>query len=1667
MTKRHSRSRSVRGPRRSNRSRRDQRRASRRRVRRSNLLFEALESRTLLANDLVGFAELLTLNDVKLYGAGWCHNCVDQKELFEDGAQFLQDIDLFDADGTRNAIRPDLTSIPVWEFPDGSGGVNQVTGKLTLDQISAESGIAIPQSDDPWVKPIGELVQVLSGSPLHVPLDGYDPNGDPLDYTVTVTDVNGNATSLVTGEVLEGNRSMRVNIVSQAGGFTMNMGELVFELFEQRAPRPTERLAQLTESGHYDDSYYHRLEHGFVLQGGGQTPTQGGGSTLGNFDDQFHVDLQHNRDGILSYAKAGDDTNDAQYFVTLAPSRFLDFNHSVAGQLVEGSDVLTAIEAEPVVDMGGFNSPEFAKQIGVLAAFAGTKEPTEIFTDTENAVVMLKADQAAVGQEFTITVTAEDTANNQTTMSFDVIVADDTPENGGANGGPFLEDIGEFVTTPSTPVEIPLSAVDVEGDPVFYDAAATGNVNYQLDVDNDTGLVTVTPPDGFVGEFEVLVAVRALNGSNTADTWDQQVVTIDVVLGAPSIDLLPSSDSNIPDDNVTNITEVVVNVSNAAHNATVEVLDGDTVVGTGQANSDVEITTDALGEGVRTLTARQTLGGVTSDRSAALQITVDTIEPTFTTTPPDKGTKGVELVYDANTDDNGATYSLISPPTGATISSSTGVLTWTPQQAGTHNFQIKTTDLAGNETIQDVNIEAIEPKVRVTLLTTDAQGNPIQRIQKGADYLLRVLVKDIRQPPMAEGGVFSNYLNISYDASLVTPNAAGPDEIIFADEYTWLPSGDFGTPGEITDVGSAASPDPNFPSLFPPFGPANMVQLSIPMTATEEGTAEFFATPSDDELLPIAVYVSEGAVLPDEVVILGTSLVIGEGLIAHDDLFNVDEDSSDNVLDVINNPGGEDENPQGGAITIISVGATSDGGDVSIVNGQRLDYAPKANFFGEEEFTYTISNGQSTSTATVTVQVQPQNDDPTAVDDTYTVAQGSQSVFLDVLNNDIFAPDQNESLRVSAVVAPSQDGTVTIAPNGTHLEYTPKPGFAGQETINYTISDGNGGTANAIVTVTVEEGTRPTAGDDEATVDEDSPATAIDVLANDSAADGGQLTVVSVTQPLTGGNVTRAADGSNVSYTPAPNFFGTDTFTYTVAEAGGGQSTATVTVTIDGQNDPPIANDDELNVTKNSDDNRLNVLANDSDLPDAGETLTVTDVTLVSADQGSVISVSTDGQAIEYTPASDLTGTETVTYTINDRPDGSGLTHQATVTINVVESTISGRVIAAGSQAPVRGLQLSLTLADGQGAPGDDSPHTGTDGSFQAPAIPGLYTLEADPPFLAAIKEEVQVDSGGNVTVDVPIVREAVHMRIADFLATAPDRSSRSPDDSILAAVTPGGVAAGAGEGEDGTSGEQHWYTIETGWAGYTDVQVQVSQDLSQVTLTATATNGNRYQTTISADDGAVEFMGSEGDARLIRITVDPAALDWQLLTDNTGGESCSEDSTSCSIEAEGEAAEPTVVVPIEVAPATTPINVTPPVIEQPTAPPVVDVIAEGEASGAVSIAVATPVVALAEPAPDIATEPVIVETVPASPEPLNPETAPIPGIGAADGESHSTLARSDPESTPLIDFVATDAIDAAIVDPPLDEEESDERDLVLVGSQSGADEYALAVDWLLSDGLE
>ena len=144
----------------------------------------------------------------------------------------------------------------------------------------------------------------------------------------------------------------------------------------------------------------------------------------------------------------------------------------------------------------------------------------------------------------------------------------------------------------------------------------------------------------------------------------------------------------------------------------------------------------------------------------------------------------------------------------------------------------------------------------------------------------------------------------------------------------------------------------------------------------------------------------------------------------------------------------------------------------------------------------------------------------------------------------------------------------------------------------------------------------PAAADDTATTDEDAAAT-IAVLGNDSDADGDALTLATVSSPAHG-TATANADGT-ISYTPAANYSGADSFSYTISDGQGGSATAAVSVTVTGVNDAPVAADDAA-ATNEDTPVVIAVLANDSD----GDSASLTPVVFSGPANGSV-TVEADG----------------------------------------------------------------------------------------------------------------------------------------------------------------------------------------------------------------------------------------------------------------------------------------------------------------------------------------------------------------------------------------------------------------------------------------------------------
>jgi peptidyl-prolyl cis-trans isomerase A (cyclophilin A) len=133
--------------------------------------------------------------------------------------------------------------------------------------------------------------------------------------------------------------------------FDTTEGNFKIKLFADKAPKTVENfvsLAEGTKTGKrfYDGLIFHRVIPKFMIQGGCPQGTGTGGPGY-KFEDEFHPSLRHTKKGMLSMANSGPNTNGSQFFVTVAPTTWLDNKHTVFGEVVEGYDVVEKISNVP------------------------------------------------------------------------------------------------------------------------------------------------------------------------------------------------------------------------------------------------------------------------------------------------------------------------------------------------------------------------------------------------------------------------------------------------------------------------------------------------------------------------------------------------------------------------------------------------------------------------------------------------------------------------------------------------------------------------------------------------------------------------------------------------------------------------------------------------------------------------------------------------------------------------------------------------------------------------------------------------------------------------------------------------------------------------------------------------------------------------------------------------------------------------------------------------------------------------------------------------------------------------------------------------------------------------------------------------------------------------
>lgn len=388
-------------------------------------------------------------------------------------------------------------------------------------------------------------------------------------------------------------------------------------------------------------------------------------------------------------------------------------------------------------------------------------------------------------------------------------------------------------------------------------------------------------------------------------------------------------------------------------------------------------------------------------------------------------------------------------------------------------------------------------------------------------------------------------------------------------------------------------------------------------------------------------------------------VTVASGTYANPDLYRVRGGGADYELDVLANDRSFPSLNRTRTITAIGTGANapSAGGNV-VIQGGKLIYTPAAGFFGNESFTYTMSDSVETDIAEVTVSVV--RGDLFANPDEFTVfyenlGTANRAFTLPVTLNDSILPSMDQTFQIVdlgiGANAPSAGGSVQIAADKQSIVYipaaTPSPEYIEQFT--YEIADSAGRRSAARVRVrVVNRGNQLSAitQDDAFAVARNSLHNMLPVLANDHVLPGDALgwTITGVSQTTSAGG-SAAIQGSAVRYSPRTNFVGVDTFTYTVSDGLGATGIATARVRV---GDMPTVRS-RFVALAGSISNAFDVIANDALTPDYESEYALESVFGATAAGG--VALGAGGVAL-YTPDPACAGpfpyTEHFFYTVLD-----------------------------------------------------------------------------------------------------------------------------------------------------------------------------------------------------------------------------------------------------------------------------------------------------------------------------------------------------------------------------------------------------------------------------------
>ena len=423
-----------------------------------------------------------------------------------------------------------------------------------------------------WMAEMLESRQLLTLT-LPQPLVNDVPVGKSGLIALPVTNDTSNPVSFqvtsdnpqVTATVLQGGRSLLMNVSGKDGSNVDFTGDLVFRLFETEAPQTVARIESFANSNFYDNLTFHRILPGFVAQGGDPNGNGTGGSGT-KLPDEYATNLTFTSQGLLAMANSGDDTGDSQFFITALDQtlsqlpQHLNFQHTVFGILTGGFDTFRKLIATPTIGNGS-GTPVSKPVINNVTLFTDNQPgvvrvtPAAGFTGTVNLTVNANDGNGAVAQRVVPVTVVADTVNDRA----------------------FLGAVSNQTAIQGRPVSFTVQGFDLENDNLTFqirDAAswsandstgtAPANVATNISVtpasngNPAVATITLTPSVTFSGTVNLRLGVRdqVARDGLTLDqrgNFDTQAFTLTVspVNHAPNA---PGGTVSTPANTAVNIT---------------------------------------------------------------------------------------------------------------------------------------------------------------------------------------------------------------------------------------------------------------------------------------------------------------------------------------------------------------------------------------------------------------------------------------------------------------------------------------------------------------------------------------------------------------------------------------------------------------------------------------------------------------------------------------------------------------------------------------------------------------------------------------------------------------------------------------------------------------------------------------------------------------------------------------------------------------------------------------------------------------------------------------------------------------------------------------------------------------------------------------------------------